>query len=227
VLDELMTPRAGVRHGATAIRSGGHAEAWEGCVPDEEVVATLVHRAADGDEAAWSELVARYAPLVWSVCRHYRLERSDVDDVAQGVWLLLLESLPKLRVPAALPGWLVTTTRRECLRTARRVRARVATEVVLAPELVPDREVEALDEVLLDAERRAVLRTAFAELAERCRRLLTLLLLADPPASYVDISVELDMPVGSIGPTRARCLDGLRRTPSLAAFLAAGAGSTS
>jgi RNA polymerase sigma factor (sigma-70 family) len=202
------------------VGSGRHADAQEGRLPDEEVVAMLVAQAAAGDELAWGRLVERYAPLVWSICRRYQLGRPDIDDVAQGVWLLLLESLPTLRVPAALPGWLVTTTRRECLRVARRTRGRESTEVVLPAELPVDDHTEAVEEELLRAERRTALRAAFSELAQRCQRLLTMLLLDDPPATYAVISAELDMPIGSIGPNRSRCLEALRRTTAMAAWFA-------
>src|ERR1700751_4734481 len=82
---------------------------------DNQVVA-LVIRARNGDERAWAALVERYAPLIWSLCRRYRLEAIDHADGGENVWLLLLNQLGKLRDPAALPGWLATTTRRECTR---------------------------------------------------------------------------------------------------------------
>ena len=89
---------------------------------DDPTVVALVTRARDGDKDAWDELVERYAPLVFSVCRRYRLAPPDIDDVGQSVWLRLVEHLPGLREPAALPGWIATTTQRECfrLRLARR-----------------------------------------------------------------------------------------------------------
>src|SRR5689334_11065878 len=82
---------------------------------DNPVVA-LVIRARNGDERAWAALVERSAPLIWSLCRRYRLDTSDIADVGQNVWLLLVNHLGKIREPAALPGWLATTTRRECAR---------------------------------------------------------------------------------------------------------------
>jgi DNA-directed RNA polymerase specialized sigma24 family protein len=89
---------------------------------DSSSVATLVARAASGDQAAWNEIVERYAPLVWSICTRYRLSSHDIEDVGQSVWLLLVEQLGNLREPAALPGWLATTTQRECLRVLRAAR---------------------------------------------------------------------------------------------------------
>ncbi len=183
---------------------------------DDPTVIALVQRANDGDAAAWDELVERYAPLVWSICRRYRLDRPDADDVGQGVWLRLVEQLPLLRDPAALPGWLATTTARECLRVRRTGQRRQVHEKPL-DETVASGQSPVLEQELLAAERDAALRTAFAVLPEQCRRLLSLLI-ADPPVPYADISASLGMAVGSIGPSRARCLDALRRSPQLSAL---------
>jgi len=95
---------------------------------DDPSVVALVARAAGSDQDAWNELVERYAPLVWTICTRYRLSSHDIEDVGQNVWLLLVEQLGKLREPAALPGWLATTTSRECLRVvtaAQRLAARL------------------------------------------------------------------------------------------------------
>jgi len=81
---------------------------------DHLPVADLVTRAKNGEQQAWDALVERYAPLIWSICRRYRLERADAEDVSQAVWFTLVARLDHLRDPAALPGWLATTTRREC-----------------------------------------------------------------------------------------------------------------
>src|SRR5271169_3609627 len=86
---------------------------------DDPTVITLVTRAGIGDQGAWNDLIERYAPLVWSICSSYRLPRSDIDDVSQCVWVLLVEKLNQIREPAALPGWLATTIHRECLRALR------------------------------------------------------------------------------------------------------------
>jgi RNA polymerase sigma factor (sigma-70 family) len=185
----------------------------------EQSVPALVERALAGDESAWNAIVDRYAPLLWSVCRRFGLAHQDADDVVQAVWLRLLEHLPTLRVPAALPGWLVTTTRRECLRHARQSQGRTNNEAPLFADAVDARAPE-LDEGLLRSERLDALRASFSLLGAKCRDLLRLLL-RDPPLAYVDIGAELGMPVGSIGPTRARCLDSLRRSPELSAFLPA------
>jgi len=179
-------------------------------VRDDPSVVALVRGAAGGDHDAWNQLVERYAPLVYAICTRYRLSNHDVEDVGQSVWLLLVEQLGKLREPAALPGWLATTTARECLRvlTAASRAERVSTGLDDSLQFVDDTVV---DEEILMAERNALLRAAFAELPPRCQQLLSMLL-SDPPHSYADIHQQLDIPVGSIGPQRARCLDRLRKS---------------
>lgn len=185
---------------------------------DDPTVVGLVTRARDGDKDAWDELVERYAPLVWSVCRRYRLAQADVDDVGQSVWLRLIEHLPGLREPAALPGWIATTTQRECFRL---LRATSRVEPV-DPAESHDVAVHAIaEEEVLRHERRTILRAAFAELSRQCQKLLALLA-QDPPAPYDEISRRLSVPIGSIGPNRARCLNRLRRTPALALLVAGG-----
>ena len=183
---------------------------------DDPHVVALVTRAAEGDQDAWHELVDRYAPLVYTICTRYRLSNHDIEDVGQNVWLLLVEQLGKLREPAALPGWLATTTSRECLRvvTATHKSERLGTGLDDAVLFVDD---TVIDEELLVAERNAALRAAFAELPPRCQQLLSMLL-SDPPHSYADIHRELGIPVGSIGPQRARCLERMRRSSALAAL---------
>jgi RNA polymerase sigma factor (sigma-70 family) len=188
-----------------------------------DAVPELVSAAAGGDETAWAGLVRRYAPLVATVIRSHGLDPADAADVNQTVWLRLVEHLGRLRESHALPAWLVTTTRRECLRMLRLGRrtqpfdpydesgeAHVGVLLLVDPSTP--------DEDLLRAERSQVLRDAFAELPVRCRELLTLLV-ADPPASYREIGEQLGMPVGSVGPTQARCLAKLRSCPALAPYI--------
>jgi RNA polymerase sigma factor (sigma-70 family) len=184
-------------------------------VRDDPAVVALVTRAAGSDEGAWHEIVDRYAPLVWSICIRYRLSAADTEDVGQTVWLGLVEQLGRLREPAALPGWLATTTQRECLRvlkTSRKYDTYGGDPQDAALPAEPDRAL--IEEEILLAERNALLRAALAELPDDAQRLLVLLL-RDPPLSYARISELLDMPIGSIGPTRARCLARLRRSPHL------------
>src|SRR6516165_7414350 len=183
---------------------------------DDPAVVALVTRAAGSDPSAWAEIVERYAPLVWSICTRFQLSNQDTEDVGQNVWLLLVEQLGKLREPAALPGWLATTTHRECLRvvTAAQKSERLGTRLDEALQFVDD---TAIDQEILIAERNAALRAAFAELPPRCRQLLRMLM-ADPAYSYAEISATLHIPVGSIGPQRARCLERLRQSHVLTAL---------
>ncbi len=165
----------------------------------------LVRAAAGGDQAAWDALVARYVGLVWATARSYRLEDADASDVVQTTWLRLVEHLDRLRDPAAVGSWLATTARNEALRVIR-VRSReLATD-----ELDEPSDEAPLDRGLLDTERDGAVRVAFSLLRERCQALLRLLSMDEAP-SYEEIGAALDMPIGAIGPTRARCLEQLRK----------------
>ena len=190
---------------------------------DDPLVIALVVRATAGDEGAWNEIVERYAPLVWSICGRYQLGREEIDDVGQTVWLLLVEKIGSLREPAALPGWLATTTQRECLRVLQAARRHGRAELPPEDQMPPDPDARMIEEELLAAERDAAVRAAFDELPPGCRELLSMLV-SDPPRAYADISAALGMQIGSIGPTRARCLDRLRRSPHVAAIAGAMAG---
>jgi RNA polymerase sigma factor (sigma-70 family) len=181
-------------------------------------VSDLVARARSGDRQAWDALVERYAPLIWSICRRHRLGQADADDVGQSVWLRLLDQLDRVREPAALPGWLSTTTRRECLRVLSAAQGPHATIYALDVESLPDQRAGTADQELLAAERHAALRAAFTQLPPNGQQLLALLT-ADPPMPYADISAQLGIPVGSIGPTRSRYLDKIRRHPAIAALI--------
>jgi RNA polymerase sigma factor (sigma-70 family) len=185
--------------------------------PTEESLAGLVRRAAAGDQTAWDALVARYSPLVWAVARAHRLGPADAADVAQTTWLRLVEHLGRLREPDRLPGWLVTTARRECLQLLNRARREYVGGV---PDDVPADADAPVDAGLLADERDAILWRCFRRLSEQCQTILRVLM-ATPPPSYSDVSVALGIPVGSIGPTRGRCLDRLRET-AIAAGLSIG-----
>ena len=185
---------------------------------DDPVVIDLVTRARNGEDQAGDALVERYAPLIWCICRRHRLDAADAEDVGQSVWVQLLDQLDKIRVPAALPGWLATTTRRECLRVLRAAPGPTSAVHPLDAENMPDEQAEAVEQDLLVAERHAALREAFSHLPPHCQRLMTMLI-ADPPASYAEISASLGIPVGSIGPKRGRCLDKLRADPAIAALI--------
>lgn len=176
---------------------------------DSEGSAALLRAAAGGDASAWNALTARYAKLVWSVARSFRLDAADAADVSQTTWLRLVENLDRIKDPERIGAWLATTARRESLRTLRlAAREHVAGDDVVFD--VPDLDEPAVDSRLLLAERDGALWRAFSQLGDRCQLLLRLLA-ADPPAPYREVSDVLDMPLGAIGPTRARCLDRLRK----------------
>lgn len=181
-------------------------------------IETLVAEANIGDAEAWNAIVDRYASLVWSICLGFRLPQADAADVSQTVWLRAVEKLATIRVPAALPGWLATTTRRECIKVSK-ARSTGPWELTdFTVERDADVEVSAVDTELLAAERRAMVREGFAQLPEHCQRLLALLV-GSEPRSYAEISSRLEIPVGSIGPTRSRCLEKLRACPSVALWM--------
>jgi RNA polymerase sigma factor (sigma-70 family) len=175
-------------------------------------IARVVHAAAGGDEAAWAELVRRFARLVLSTARSFRLSPEEMEDVSQTTWLLLALHVRTLRDPEAVSGWLVTTAKRESLRL---LRHRHREQPVDSDDLdVQDRASPGVDEEVLREELRGQVRRAFALLSDQCQRLLRMLM-ADPPRSYHDVRESLGMPLGSIGPVRARCLDRLRRLAGL------------
>jgi RNA polymerase sigma factor (sigma-70 family) len=191
---------------------------------DNLPVTDLVTCAKNGEKQAWDALVERYAPLIWSICRQFRLEVADAEDVGQAVWLNLVNHLDHLRDPAALPGWLATTARRECIRVRRAAGRPPAGPQVLDTENIPDIQTATAEQVLLAAERHAALREAVTRLPPGCQQLLALLI-ADPPVTYAEISARLGIAAGSIGPNRTRCLDRLRRDPVIAALINAEAAS--
>jgi RNA polymerase sigma factor (sigma-70 family) len=185
---------------------------------DDSPTADLVLRARKGDSDAWDALVERFAPLIWSICRRCRLEPADAHDVGQYVWLQLVDQLEAVHDPAALAGWLATTTRRECFRVLRAARRQQDLGYVLDVETIPDEQTGLAEHELLLAERHAAVREAFNRLPAPCRRLVAMLM-EDPPVPYAEISARLGIPVGSIGPTRRRCLEKLRRDPAIAALM--------
>lgn len=171
-------------------------------------IGALVEAAAAGQRPAWDELVHRHAALVWAVARAHRLGPADAADVSQTVWLRLVENLGTLRDPEALPGWLRTTTRHECLRLIRRGGREVHRAEVEPDSTSPD--VPSPEHLLLTDERDRLLWTALRGLSRRCQDLLRVMAYS-PDAGYAEISRSLGVPVGSIGPSRARCLAHLRR----------------
>lgn len=173
-------------------------------------VGELVRRAIDGDDAAWRALVDRYTGLVWSVVRGFRLDHAAAADASQTVWLRLVQHLDRIEDPRRLAGWLATTARRECLHSLRGSGRELPNADLLdAPGVAP--RADSPEAHLLDSERELLLWRAVGGLSKRCQLLLRVLA-HEPDRSYADISSALQMPIGSIGPTRARCLDQLRRS---------------
>ena len=168
----------------------------------------LMRRAANGDPWGWQGLVEKYGRLIWSITRDFKLVESDAADVFQTTWMRLIEHIDRIEHADRVGSWLAATARNECLRSLA-----VRKRLVLAHEDDsfddPARHEPEIDEALLAAERAAGVREAITQLPWRWQRLMEMLM-ADPPASYAEISDELGLPVGSIGPTRGRCLARLR-----------------
>jgi RNA polymerase sigma factor (sigma-70 family) len=185
---------------------------------DDSPTADLVTHARKGDSGAWDALVERFAPLIWSICCRYRLEPADASDVGQYVWLQLVDQLEAIHDPGALAGWLATTTRRECFRVLRAAGRQTPLGHVPDVADIPDEQTGMAEDELLLAERHEAVRDALNRLPLPGRRLVAMLI-EDPPVPYAEISARLGIPVGSIGPTRRRCLEKLRRDPAIAALM--------
>lgn len=169
-------------------------------------VARLVLGARDGDQLAWSGLVDRFGRVVYGVCRGYRLSPADAADVSQTVWLRLAENLHRIQQPERVGAWLVTTARRECvalLRTRSRFEP-LDVDYDATPSTAPGPA-----ETTLRRETIAEVATAFTMIGDRCQDLLRRLV-CDPDATYRELTEVLGIPIGSIGPTRMRCLSKLR-----------------
>jgi RNA polymerase sigma factor (sigma-70 family) len=165
----------------------------------------LVVAARAGDDRAWTVLVRRFDDQLRRIARSYRLAAVDVDDAIQATWVRVFTSIGRLESPGAIGAWLATTTRRECLRILQGpVRERLTDD----PLLGDSPQTDTPEASLIAAERRAVLTSALDALPERHRRLM-LLLCDDAHVDYRRISEQLEMPVGSIGPIRRRCLERL------------------
>jgi RNA polymerase sigma factor (sigma-70 family) len=187
-------------------------------VPVNDGVAELVRAAADADGDAWKAIVERYGPRVTRIAKAHRLNDADAADVAQTVWLQLLRHIGRIRDPKRLGGWIATTARNESLRLCRQ-RGRVAP--VDAADVLDTLPADAAAPPAVESEDRdVVLRGALDTLPPRQRAILDMLNM-DPPVSYGEISTVLDIPVGSIGPTRQRSLQALRRTCLAAELLPA------
>lgn len=167
-----------------------------------------VNGALAGDSAAWDDLVDRFSGLIWAVARGQGLSPTDAAEVSQTTWLRLAEHISEISEPVRVGAWLATTARREANRIAR-----LGARYVLVDPWEYFDEPNGDDELgneLIVKERDLVVQHALALLPAKCRELLTALVLADPPLSYKELSEGADMAIGSIGPTRGRCLEHLR-----------------
>lgn len=204
---------------STAIANGGSSAGVLDPEPEKGVAASSpdaaslqivgwVQRAATGDINAWNRLVDQYSRLIWSITSSFKFGESDAADVVQTTWMRLIEHIDRIEQPARVGSWLASTARNECLR---HVAARK--RIVLVQE---DAELDAacqhgpdVDEALLASERARDVRQAISHLPLQWQRLMEMLM-SDPPVSYAEISDQLGLPIGSIGPTRGRCLAKLR-----------------
>ncbi len=177
----------------------------------------LVDAALHGSQAAWQDLHQRFSPLVVSVCRRHRLSQADSDDVGQIVWLRVVEHLKLVRDPLALPGWISTTTRNECLQVIKFRRRNESADPMVDQRFNRQETIEPLERLHRLELHRALLE-GLSQLSAHQRELM-MLLIADPELPYREIALRLDIPVGSIGPTRARCLQKLRSMPGIRSLM--------
>ncbi len=167
----------------------------------------LIDACLAGDEEAWRALVERYSRLIYTIPLRFGFSRPVADEVFQETCLVLLEKLDSVRNRERLSAWLVTVTRRACIQRWRQRRS--VQEVGLLEADGPlDQE---LEDDIVRVERQHLLRRSLQRLGRRCKQLIDALFYETPRPSYEEIAERLEMPVGSIGPTRARCLDKLRR----------------
>ena len=172
-------------------------------------ISDLVAAAAADMNWAWNELVRRFGAMIKTIARNHRLNPGDVAEVSQITWMKLVENIGRIQQPDRVGAWIATTARRECLRI---LRAANKTQPLIEDDLVDvdNTVIRTSDEGPLIEERNAALRLAYDRLPARCRMLLSLLT-GDPAMSYKKLSDVMDMRIGSIGPTRGRCLEHLRR----------------
>jgi RNA polymerase sigma factor (sigma-70 family) len=184
--------------------------------PRQDDLSSLARNAAAGDSHAWADLVRRLDGVLHTVARRYRLSAADVEDVVQTTWLRALAHVDRLKDPGAIAAWLIVTARREAMRTLQRATREVLTDDVRAVE---DFDPAGPETFAIERERSAAVHGAVERLPAR-QRLLLSSMLSSPAPSYEQISTRLDMPVGSIGPTRDRALARLREDRELVRALA-------
>ena len=188
-------------------------DARQKALSDKELIASCL----TGEKPAWDLLINRYVALIYSVCLRTGLSSADAEDVAQDVCVILLDHLGDLRSDTKLASWLISTAKREAWRFQKRKGLKLASEfgeeewtLDFAESVTTARE-DSPEAAFLALEQQQMVRAGLENLQDRCRRMLTLLYCVDDPPSYADLAAELDIPVGSIGPTRARCLQQLRK----------------
>lgn len=174
----------------------------------------LIADALAGDSEAWRDLVNQHAGLVWSIVRGMGLQDADAADVFQTVFLRLTERLAQVRDPERLPGWLATTCRREVYELSRSKHRRSRPDDNMSDMPTDD---AGPDELVTSGDTSQRVIAGLRRLSEECQRLLRMVAMRDD-LSYVDVSAALDIPVGSIGPRRARCLQKLSVTPEIASL---------
>jgi RNA polymerase sigma factor (sigma-70 family) len=193
----------------SSVRPDHHQRAGNGTPTDPDgEVAQLVRAAAAGDQAAWDVLVGRYVALLWHIAFRHGLSEWDAADVVQTTWLRLFENIEEVREPARVGSWLSTTAQRESLRHVAHQRRVVPSDDESTFD-EQDRLQPPLDEALIVREQAERAQAAVETLPDTWRSLLELMT-QDPQPSYEQISAELGVPIGSIGPTRGRCMRRLR-----------------
>lgn len=161
----------------------------------------------DGDQTALEELVRLLSPTLWQVVRATGLDRASAEDIVQNSWLALVDHADRIENPMAVAGWLCTTARRDAWRVSKKIRQELATDGDVLGSALP--HVDGPEEGVVLRDDHARLRRCLSRVSERCQALLRMLA-AGPRPEYAEVSEALDMPIGSIGPTRARCLEKLR-----------------
>ena len=204
---------------AASVEEADSGTAEQVVASDPTSLVDLVARASNGDQRAWDRIVDRFAGMVWAIARAHRLDEATAADVSQTTWLRFVEHLDRIEHPERAGAWLATTARRESLRAIRLAQRQLATgedfDLMASPvQDAPDRQ-------MLTEERNELLSALVEQLPCRCRLILALLS-GEHALSYKELSEALEMPIGSIGPTRARCLEHLRRMGVRAGLVLAG-----
>jgi RNA polymerase sigma factor (sigma-70 family) len=169
----------------------------------------LVKECIAGNEEAWSLLIDKYKALIYSIPVKYGLPPHEASDVFQSTCMELLTRLPQLREPRALPKWLMEVAHHQCHRVKRQQQRLVSRD---AEPALPDPEIPAIAETLVQqTQEEQMLREAMDSLTPQCRRLVELLFFETPPRPYTEVAEELGLAVGSIGFTRQKCIERLRR----------------